>query len=56
MPNGDVDVFFDDVVKAFAFNPAALRLFVSAAKEISRSNTQSTLESATPGKAILSSS
>ena len=56
MPNGDVDVFFDDVGKAFAFNPAALRLYVPTVEEISRSSIQSTLESATPGKAVLSSS
>ena len=57
MPNGDVDVFFEDILKAFTFNPAVLRLCVAAVDERSRKfNTQCTVESATPGKANPSSS
>ena len=51
MPNGDVDVFFEDILKAFTFNPAALRLCVPAIDDTShKSTTQCTVESATPGK------
>ena len=57
MPNGDVDVFFENILKTFTFNPAALRLYVPTVDEISHKfTTQCTVESATPGKANPSSS
>ena len=52
MPNGDVYVFFEDVEKAYVFNPAALRLQVPEVKETSHHGTQSALESTTRGKIL----
>ena len=52
MPNGDVYVFFEDVEKAYVFNPAALRLQVPEVKETSHHGIQSALESTTRGKIL----
>ena len=49
MPNGDIQVFFENFLKVYIFNPAALRLQEPTVDETSRQSTQSTLESTNPG-------